>query len=112
MFTFSLERVCDTVYETEEGHKDDFQCIKVKNPSCSSVDQTLYDKTCRTTTKFDCDYSGGYGATQGGAVGGYGAQGGAVGGYGAQGGAVAGYGAPEPDYCKRSYSTQCYNTPR
>ncbi len=95
---FSPERVCDTVYETDETHKDDFQCIEVTNPSCSNVDQTLYDKTCRTTTKFDCDYSGGYG-------------GGAVGGYGAQGGAVGGYGA-EPDYCKRSYSTQCYNTPR
>jgi hypothetical protein len=36
--------VCDTVYETEEMNKDDFQCIQVKNPVCSNVDQNLYDK--------------------------------------------------------------------
>lgn len=126
------ERVCDTVYETVETSKDDFQCITVRNPVCSNVDQTLYDKTCRTTTKFDCSYGGGYGddapaaatadSSAGGAAGsGYGAAAGAYGSAPAAGGAAyGGAGAAAgntdayagPSYCKRSQSTQCYNTPR
>jgi len=86
------ERVCDTVYDAEDARKDDFQCITVKNPVCKVADQVIYDKTCRTTTKFTCDYdASGYG-----------------GGYGAG----AGYGNDVKDYCKRSYATQCYDTPR
>lgn len=103
------ERVCDTVYETVETSKDAFQCITVKNPVCSSYDQTLYDKTCRTTTKFDCNYgSYGYGDDSAPAP---------SGGYGnvpAYGSAPAAgndaYGGES--YCKRSQNTQCYNTPR
>jgi len=88
------ERVCDTVYETVESSKGDFQCINVKNSVCYMVDQTLNDKTCKTTTKFDCGY-GGYGGDD-------------AGGYGSAP-AQAGYGATD---CKRTYNTQCYNTPR
>jgi hypothetical protein len=99
------ERVCDTVYETDETNKDDFQCISVRNSVCNNADQTLYDKTCRTTTKFDCnynDYNSGYGSGNA-----------AAGGSGA-GNAVGGYGSnyDDKDYCKRTYNTQCYNTPR
>jgi hypothetical protein len=100
------ERVCDTVYETDETNKDDFQCISVRNSVCNNADQTLYDKTCRTTTKFDCnynDYNSGYGSGNA-----------AAGGSGA-GNAVGGYGSnydDNKDYCKRTYNTQCYNTPR
>lgn len=38
------ERVCDTVYDTDESKKDDFACITVSNPVCKYVDQTIYDK--------------------------------------------------------------------
>lgn len=51
----------------------------------------------RTTTKFDCGY-GDEAYPGSGQAGGYGSA-----------GAPSGYGASE---CKRSYSTQCYNTPR
>jgi len=91
------ERVCDTVFETDGTNRNDYQCIKVRNSVCSNVDQTLYDKTCRTTTKFECNYNNyAYGS-----------------GSGANSGA-AGYGAVEEpkDYCKRTQDTQCYNTPR
>merc|ERR1711981_343804 len=52
------ERVCDTGYETEYAEKDDFQCITITNPSCGTKDHTVYDKTCRTVTHFDCKATG------------------------------------------------------
>ena len=99
LFLLFTERVCDTVYETDSTNRNDFQCIKVRNSVCSNVDQTLYDKTCRTTTKFECNYNN-YGYGSGGDAG--------------AGAVAAGYGAVEEpkDYCKRTQSTQCYNTPR
>ena len=38
------ERVCDTVYDTDESKKDEFACVNVVNPVCKDVDQTIYDK--------------------------------------------------------------------
>lgn len=51
----------------------------------------IFFQTCRTTTKFDCsgyesDFDSGSGS--------------------------GGYGAEEKDYCKRTYPTTCYDTPR
>merc|ERR1719510_1844999 len=55
------ERVCDTAYETTLTEKDDFQCVSIVNPSCGTKNYPVYDKTCRTTTQFDCKPSYGYG---------------------------------------------------
>ena len=49
-----LERVCDTVYTVNFHAKDDFQCINIPNPVCTTEEKTVYEKTCRTETVFDC----------------------------------------------------------
>ena len=43
-FLIFAERVCDTVYDTDESKKDEFACVNVVNPVCKDVDQTIYDK--------------------------------------------------------------------
>jgi len=105
-----IERVCDTVYEPQLTSKDDFQCIALSNPKCYAEDKTVYDKTCRTSTHFDCSY--GYGAPsahyESAAVTDY-ASGGHEGDYGYGGGD---YGHQYDSKCKRTYDTKCYTTPR
>merc|ERR1719175_353570 len=50
------ERVCDTVYESQLNQADDYQCVNLKTYYCNKKDKTLYDKTCRHITKYDCKY--------------------------------------------------------
>ena len=33
-----------------------FQCVNLKTYYCNKKDKTLYDKTCRHITKYDCKY--------------------------------------------------------
>ena len=37
-----------------EREKDDFKCLEVANPVCTTKTRTLYDKTCKTTYTFNC----------------------------------------------------------
>merc|ERR1712210_141850 len=62
------ERVCDTVFDTSFTTKEKSTCINIRNPFCSHEETTIVDKTCRTTTKFDCPTEGGsaYGSGSGG----------------------------------------------
>lgn len=46
------ERVCDTVYDTDESKKDEFACVNVVNPVCKDVDQTIYDKVLLSVILF------------------------------------------------------------
>merc|ERR1711864_52260 len=96
------DRICDTVYETELTERDDFKCINIVNPYCASKEHTIYDKTCRTITHFDCKSSG-YGAKSSYSEGSQDSY------------AVDSYGGSsyESDYkCKRTPETKCYTTPR
>ena len=103
------ERVCDTVYETEYTEKDDFQCITITNPSCGTKDYTVYDKTCRTVTHFDCKATGyadndGYGSGNSNPYGDS---------YGSSN--TGSYGQNDSSYghtCTRTPETKCYTTPR
>merc|ERR1739848_274446 len=103
------ERVCDTVYETEYTEKDDFQCITITNPSCGTKDYTVYDKTCRTVTHFDCKATG-YGDNEGYGSGNSNAYGDS---YGSSN--TGSYGQDDSSYghtCSRTPETKCYTTPR
>merc|ERR1712110_975234 len=117
------ERVCDTAYETEYTEKDDFQCVSIVNPSCGTKNYPVYDKTCRTTTQFDCKPSYGYGPMA--ASGGYDSYGKSAGyadqdsygnhdSYGKSGGYADqdSYGQSSgPDYkCTRTPNTKCYTS--
>jgi len=127
------ERVCDTVYEPQMTAKDDFQCIVMNSPKCYAEDRTVIDKTCRTTTSFDCGAAAAAAADHHGSSGdAYGSSGsnsyGSSGSnsYGSSGsndyssgnsygssdeyGSSSGYG--EEPKCKRSQDTKCYTTPR
>merc|ERR1712210_105988 len=86
------ERVCDTVFDTSFTTKEKSTCINIRNPFCSHEETTIVDKTCRTTTKFDCPTEGGS----------------------AYGSGSDAYGKTEPEQlkCRRSASTSCYDTPR
>merc|ERR1712001_147263 len=82
------ERVCDTVFDTSFTTKEKSTCINVMNPYCSHEEKTIIDKTCRTTTKFDCPTeTHGYGGS----------------GYGSGG---SGYGSDS--YGKDSYGSDSY----
>eukprot|EP00095_Tigriopus_kingsejongensis_P005166 maker-scaffold237_size242172-snap-gene-0.20 protein:Tk05166 transcript:maker-scaffold237_size242172-snap-gene-0.20-mRNA-1 annotation:"hypothetical protein" len=123
------ERVCDTVFETQQTTKEDVQCLEIENPSCHNEERIVTDKTCRTTTKFDCKQTGGgggYGGSggsgsldefgSGGSDGGYGSGSGSSGsGYGGSSGG-GGYGGQEEEapqvVCHRRQETKCYDTPR
>jgi len=127
------ERVCDTVYEPQMTAKDDFQCIALSSPKCYAEDRTVIDKTCRTTTIFDCAHAAAsatdhYGSSGSSSVSNeytssssndYGSSGsndyrtgnsyghGSHDAYGS-----AGYGGEQQTKCKRSQDTKCYTTPR
>ena len=117
--SFLPERVCDTVFDTSFTTKDDFQCLNVMNPMCSTEERTIYDKTCTTTTSFDCpqtaaygqemDPMSGYGGASSASPSGGDSYGSQSGGY-SQGGSPS-YEQPAPK-CRRTQSTKCYNTPR
>jgi len=127
------ERVCDTVYEPQMTAKDDFQCIVLKAPKCHAEDRTVIDKTCRTTTTFDCGhvtapapaYSDNHGDAYGSSGNSYGSSSGDSYGssdnsYGSSSDSYGSSGSSEggDDYdkeeakCKRSHETKCYTTPR
>merc|ERR1712122_385158 len=55
------ERVCDTVYDVTSSTKEKNICINVHNPYCKHEEKTIIDRTCRTSTKFDCPTEYGYG---------------------------------------------------
>merc|ERR1712193_390182 len=80
------ERVCDTVYDVTSTTKEKNICINVHNPYCKHEEKTIIDRTCRTSTKFDCPTEYGYGKDYG-----------------------KDYKKPE---CHKSSSTSCYDTPR
>jgi hypothetical protein len=103
------ERVCDTVYETEFTEKDDFQCITITNPSCGTKDYTVYDKTCRTVTHFDCKATG-YADNDGYGSGNSNPSGDSYGSYN-----TGSYGQDDSSSghkCTRTPETKCYTTPR
>merc|ERR1719283_422001 len=128
------ERVCDTVYESQLNQVDDYQCVNLKTYYCNKKDKTLYDKTCRHITKYDCKYDSydkkGYGSeeyekseyetTDKYAVDSYGK----TEGYGETGsygknegyGETEGYGKTDYSYkepnCTYKTEVKCYETPR
>jgi len=123
------ERVCDTVYEPQLTAKDDFQCIVLKAPKCYAEDSTVVDKTCRTTTSFDCGHvaAAGYGdSSSHGDKHGHDSYGHGGDSYGSSGndystgndyGSSDDYGSSSSGYgeeakCKRTHDTKCYTTPR
>merc|ERR1711992_120637 len=91
------ERVCDTVYDVTSTTKEKNICINVHNPYCKHEEKTIIDRTCRTSTKFDCPTEYGYGKDSYGKGEDYGED------YGKD------YKKPE---CHKSSSTSCYDTPR
>merc|ERR1712117_670075 len=91
------ERVCDTVYDVTSSTKEKNICINVHNPYCKHEEKTIIDRTCRTSTKFDCPTEYGYGKDSYGKGEDYGED------YGKD------YKKPE---CHKSSSTSCYDTPR
>jgi len=95
------ERVCDTVFEPRTKTMDDYHCINIKNYKCYNKEKTLYDKTCRHVTKYNCDSYPAHGPYDAGYA--YGKSGDYGGGY------EDDYSEPE---CKESIETNCYETPR
>merc|ERR1711878_45097 len=91
------ERVCDTVYDVTSSTKEKNICINVHNPYCKHEEKTIIDRTCRTSTTFDCPTEYGYGKDSYGKGEDYGED------YGKD------YKKPE---CHKSSSTSCYDTPR
>ena len=109
---FLTECVCDTVFDTSFTTKEKSTCINVMNPYCSHEEKTIIDKTCRTTTKFDCPTEQAYGSS-GSMGGGYGSGGSDS--YGQDSYGKDSYGDDsygEKPKCHRSASTSCYDTPR
>jgi len=113
------ERVCDTVFDTSFTTKEKSTCINVRNPFCSHEEKTIVDKTCRTTTKFDCPTEthgsdSGYGGSGYGSGGsGYGSDSYGKDSYGSDSYGKDSYGKDiEKPQCRRSASTSCYDTPR
>merc|ERR1739836_42335 len=51
---YQTVQVCDTVFDTSFTTKEKSTCINIHNPYCTHEEKTIIDKTCRTTTKFDC----------------------------------------------------------
>merc|ERR1719249_520250 len=126
------ERVCDTVYLLDHPPLRSSvtdQCVNLKTYYCNKKDKTLYDKTCRHITKYDCKYDSydkkgyekseyettdkyavdSYGKTEGyGETGSYGK----TEGYGE----TKGYGKTDYSYkepnCTYKTEVKCYDTPR
>jgi len=109
------ERVCDTVFDISSTTKEKSVCINVHNPYCKHEEKTIIDRTCRTSTKFDCPTEYGYGKDSYGKDS-YGED------YGkdSYGGDDYGKDSYGEDYgkdykkpeCHKSASTSCYDTPR
>nr|ABU41045.1 hypothetical protein [Lepeophtheirus salmonis] len=121
------ERVCDTVYKTQFTNKDDYKCIELANVDCSPHDKVIQDKTCKTTTEFDCKEIG-FSAQTGlddGSLGSSGLANALIDDESSSGmlgssygrtykvpSATYGYREPPKVVCKKSAATKCYNTPR
>ena len=77
------ERVCDTVFEPHVDTAEDVQCLNVENPVYNYEERILQEKTCRTTTQFDCQTqqvaTGGYPAPSSAGSSGYGSDSGPFG---------------------------------
>jgi len=48
------DRVCDTVVELQESKQHRDECVNVPSLVCTTEERTVFEKTCRTETKFDC----------------------------------------------------------
>ncbi|TRY74597.1 hypothetical protein TCAL_00597 [Tigriopus californicus] len=58
------QKVCDIVYETVLKTREANPCLRVENPKCINKNYPVYDRTCKSTTYFDCDtYYYGQGAS-------------------------------------------------
>lgn len=95
------ERVCDTVYDMSFTAKDDYKCLLLNSVHCYPEETSLSDKTCKTTTSFEChevheQTTDPYGSSSGGDS------------YGSS------YKAPSvpKTVCKKHKNTKCYTTPR
>ena len=53
----STKRLCDTVWQFDHATRDDFLCKEITKPKCVDEWKVLYDKTCKTTVRFDCNMS-------------------------------------------------------
>ena len=49
------------MYDVTSTTKEKNICINVHNPYCKHEEKTIIDRTCRTSTKFDCPTEYGYG---------------------------------------------------
>jgi len=52
--TVVKDRVCDTTFDIDVNHRDDFQCCNVESDHCEEHEEVIYDVTCKITTEFDC----------------------------------------------------------
>ena len=60
----TTKRICDTIWQFNHETTDDFLCKEITTPRCTEEWTVLYDKTCKTTYRFDCRANGpssGYG---------------------------------------------------
>jgi len=114
------EKVCGTIYEAALSAKEKFNCIEVDRPKCVTTSVQVFDRTCRTTTVFDCHGGYGYAAPAPQTDSGYGGndQGDSYSSDNSYGNDNSGdyssggsYATPKP-YCKRKTETKCYKTPR
>merc|ERR1711963_40052 len=49
-----VERVCDTIAEVDFSTSTREQCINVPSLICNTEERTVFEKTCKTETSFDC----------------------------------------------------------
>ena len=50
----STRRICDTVWQFDHSTNDEFICKKVSRPKCTKRWKIIYEKTCKSTYRFDC----------------------------------------------------------
>ena len=48
------ERICDTIAEVDFSSSTREQCINVPSLVCNTEERTVFEKTCKTETTFDC----------------------------------------------------------
>lgn len=108
------QKVCDIVYETVLKTKEANPCLRVENPRCVNKNYPVYDRTCKSTTYFDCDtYYYGQGASIvpskdfGSSSDGYGQSN-----HESTSSSGSNYGGYEQTYCRKQPDTKCYQTPR
>ena len=51
---FISERICDTIAEVDFSSSTREQCINVPSLVCNTEERTVFEKTCKTETTFDC----------------------------------------------------------